>query len=34
MVTSKVRPQQSVDGWNYRFGLEVPSHWGRIYFKG
>lgn len=27
-------PQQTIDVWNGKYGLEVPSHWGRIYFKG
>jgi hypothetical protein len=27
-------PQETIDVWNHRYGLNVPSHWGKIYFKG
>jgi hypothetical protein len=26
-------PPQKIDVWNQGYGLDVPSHWGRIYFK-
>jgi len=25
---------QTIDVWNHRYGVNVPSHWGKIYFKG